>query len=238
MFSRTAFICALAAALTITLLSTMAEAHSWADCVDWRFKDSKKQSYADGAGRCHGWARRFPVNSKYKFGQLDDASPNRHYDQGPINRGNPACSDRKRGAEKGSDETRATSSNPAYGGKWGTQAVATPGQKMCVRWPAKTHAGESGLQPVFINMQKQSTKSDPSQKDLNDSKKTYITKLKYQNCNGKINGDFTPCGGCWTVPSDAKAGTYLVQWRWKLNSDEFYTSCWDLRVDGKKSSGK
>ncbi|KAG0217673.1 hypothetical protein B0O80DRAFT_421521 [Mortierella sp. GBAus27b] len=244
MVSRTAFLCALAASF-IALTGNEVTAHSWADCVDWRpmngATDSKSISFAANKGRCYGWARRFPVHSKFAFGHLDDADPNRHYDQGLLKMGNPACSDGKHGTEKGSDETIPTSKNPAYGGsKWGTQASAKPGQQMCIRWPAKNHAKENPVNNVSINFMKKPTPNkDPSQKDLLNKANIFnIPTLPYAKmCSPNKNGDFTPCGGCFNVPENITPGTYLVQWRWLLNSDEFYTSCWDLVIEGGDSKG-
>ncbi|KAF9363140.1 hypothetical protein BGX34_004798 [Mortierella sp. NVP85] len=234
MFSRTV-LCALAAAMALALLSSVTEAHSWADCVDWRFKDPKKPGWADRHGTCHAWARRYPLKEKVKFGRLDSHNPNRHYDQGDSGKIYP-CSDGRHGESPGDNETRGKPIESAYGGKYGTMATATPGQLMCVRWPAKNHARESGLKKVHINMQRKMTKEDPSQKELD---RDFITKdLAYGNCTDhkKKKEDFAPCGGCFNIREDQKPGTYLVQWRWQLNDDEFYTSCWDVRViakDGK-----
>ncbi|KAF9114726.1 hypothetical protein BGW39_003266, partial [Mortierella sp. 14UC] len=57
------------------LLTVLVEAHSWADCVDWRFNDPAKPSFSESGGKCFGWARQYPVNSGIRFGGLDSASP-------------------------------------------------------------------------------------------------------------------------------------------------------------------
>ncbi|KAG0256053.1 hypothetical protein BG011_004774 [Mortierella polycephala] len=222
---RTKFVI-LAAALAF--LVAMAEAHSWADCVDWRFKDPKKEGWSTKDGECFGWARKFPVTSKTPFGDLDSASPNRHYQQNPKDF--TSCSDGKHGREPGADETRQNPISKAYGGRYGTMASGKAGDMMCVRWPAKNHAVKNEKdRGVFISMPPSPTTSDPKQKDLDDM---VIAKLSYKNCSN-ISGDtdHTPCGGCFKIPSDRKPGTYMVQWRWELNDNEWYTSCWDLKVD-------
>ncbi|KAG0202898.1 hypothetical protein BGX31_003506, partial [Mortierella sp. GBA43] len=140
---RTTFLCALIATVTIALTNSEVEAHSWADCVDWRStNDGKPNMFAAKGGTCHGWARRYPIKPKFPFGLMDKDS--RHYNQGALSKHNPACSNTKQGDEKGQDETRPSAKNPAYGGKWQQQARAAPGQRMCVRWPAKNHAKEDG----------------------------------------------------------------------------------------------
>ncbi|KAG0248377.1 hypothetical protein DFQ27_000933, partial [Actinomortierella ambigua] len=103
------------------------------------------------------------------------------------------------------------------------------GDTMCVRWPAKNHAKETGVNGVFINMPPAPTLKDPeSQADL---MKMTIAKLPYENCTHiKGDTDFTPCGGCFEIPKDRTPGDYLIQWRWELNDNEWYTSCWDVTV--------
>ncbi|KAF9170451.1 hypothetical protein BGX21_009309 [Mortierella sp. AD011] len=224
---------ALAAALAMALLATTTEAHSWADCVDWRFNNPNKPGWTDSDGKCHGWARKFPYKSKVKFGDLDSADPNRHYQQNPKDF--TPCSDGKHGREPGADETRQNPVSKAYGGNWGAMATVTAGDQMCVRWPAKNHAVKDEKdRGVFINMPPTITTKDPSQSQL---MKMTIAKLPYKNCNNiKGDTDHTPCGGCFTIPKDRKAGTYMLQWRWELNDNEWYTSCWDVKVNAAGSS--
>ncbi|KAF9109841.1 hypothetical protein BGX27_007141 [Mortierella sp. AM989] len=219
---------ALAAAMALALLATITEAHSWADCVDWRFNNPKKPGWTDKHGKCHGWARRYPVKTKYRFGDLDSASPNRHYEQDSKLY---ACSAPGRGREDGADERRANPVSKAYGGGFRPMASVKAGDTMCVRWPSKNHASEYKVPPVFIYGPPSVTKEDPSQKQL---LKMPIAKLNYNNCN-RIRGDedHTPCGGCFKIPSNRKTGTYMIQWRWELNKGEFYTSCWDVQVKGR-----
>ncbi|KAF9119106.1 hypothetical protein BGX30_004081, partial [Mortierella sp. GBA39] len=130
------------AASLILLLTQKAEAHSYADCIDWRFKDPKNPSWSDRNGACFGYSRRFPLNSK-PFAKLDSGSPNRHYQQ---SRKNPdpnhshADSDGKRGEEPGADETMGNPISAAYNGKdkhgrnTGVQTVSTPDEELCIRW--------------------------------------------------------------------------------------------------------
>ncbi|KAF9404337.1 hypothetical protein BGZ94_004244 [Podila epigama] len=223
------------ASATLALLAAMAEAHSWADCVDWRFNDPAKESWTENGGKCFGWARQYPVNSGVSFGGLDSYSPSRHYEQNPDDF--TACSDRVHGRSRGADETRQNPISKAYGGKFGTMASVKAGQKICIRWPAKNHAVPNEKdRGVFINMPSTILNKDPTQSEFN---KVNIAKLNFKNCDHiKGNTDRTPCGGCFTVPERAP-GTYVVQWRWELNDNEFYTSCWDLAItaaDGGNST--
>ncbi|KAF9938092.1 hypothetical protein BGZ65_000474 [Modicella reniformis] len=236
MISRTA-LCALVAALALALLTVTTDAHSWVECSDWRPNNKNKPAWGEKDGKCFGYARRFPITQKVKFGGRDSRDEdkgiyNRHFDQGRGNNA-PPCSNRKNGAEKGDDETRGKKSvGDAYGGKYGPMATTSAGETMCVRWPAKTH-NDSDDHKVMINMQKTETKEDPSQKELDGLN---IAELAFSNCNGlqKDNekNDNSPCGGCFNIRKDQKPGTYMVQWQWRLN-DEMYTSCYDVKVLAK-----
>jgi hypothetical protein len=203
-----------------------AEAHSWADCIDWKFKKSGKQDWSDKGGKCTGYARRYPLNKA--FGSLDSAWPNRHYQQVHKNPSSAlACSNRKAGAEPGSDETRANPPSKAYGGKYGKMTVTSVGDTLCVRWPGKNHAAKGQKSSkVQINLSKSKNAKDISQKEL---LKNTIAQLTFSNCNSGKNEDRRPCGGCFKVPVRAK-GIYLLQWRWMLNKDEWYTSCADIQI--------
>ncbi|KAK9702423.1 hypothetical protein K7432_011248 [Basidiobolus ranarum] len=226
----------------LVLFISYIEAHSWVDCMDWRFKNAKKRSFDDNAGECRGFARRYLVKSKggkftpaRPFGSQDSASPNRHYKQAEKRPNDwPACSTGKRygrgeGEEVGADETRANPISKAYGGKWGPMTVAKAGKELCVRWPAKNHKNEP-KNIVYINMAPTPLSKDPTQKQLN---KWTIAKLNYGNCFGG-GSDRARCGGCFTIPKDRKPGDYLIQWRWMLrgsdNVPEWYTSCSDIRI--------
>ncbi|KAI1318567.1 hypothetical protein EDD11_006257 [Mortierella claussenii] len=207
-----------------------AEAHSWADCIDWKFNKKGSNDWSDKGGKCLGYARRFPLHSK-PFGKLDSADPNRHYQQSHNNPDSqPPCSNGKAGAEPGAIETRGNPVSSAYGGKWGRMTVTSVGDTLCVRWPAKNHAIESGVPKVNIYLSKVRNGKDISQRDL---LKQHIASLPYQNCNKAKNQDIRPCGGCFKVPQRA-SGTYLLQWRWMLNKNEYYTSCADVQIGKSK----
>jgi len=224
---------AIAALALFTQAPQTAEAHSWADCVDWKFKNAKDgkagqlhQDWSDKNGKCAGYARRFPLGKA--FGSLDSAYPNRHYMQ---DRKRPdsalACSNRRAGSEPGSDETRANPVSKAYGGNYGKMTVTSVGNTLCVRWPAKNHAAKNEQnREVYINLSKATNGKDISQKELNQNT---IAKLPYKNCRAGKNEDRRACGGCFKVPRRSP-GVYLLQWRWMLNKNEWYTSCADIQI--------
>ncbi|KAF9911784.1 hypothetical protein BX616_010479 [Lobosporangium transversale] len=227
MFIRTSII----ASATLALLASVAqvEAHSWADCVDWRPKDPQNPGFRDSDGECFGWARQYPMD-KTPFAALDSSSPSRHYQQDHI--ANPVpCSNRRAGVEPGADETRQDPISKAYGGKFGAQPRVKAGDTMCVRWPAKNHAAKNEREKfVRINMPLELLDKDPDQKTFSNST---IATIPFKNCHGvESNPDAAPCGGCFPIPANLQTGNYVVQWRWELNEGEFYASCWDLAVTG------
>ncbi|KAG0221801.1 hypothetical protein BGW41_006487 [Actinomortierella wolfii] len=217
---------------TLAVISTTpqtAEAHSWADCIDWKFNNPKKPEWSDKGGKCMGYARRYPLGKK--FASLDSDWPSRHYWQSMKDM--TPCSDRKHGVEKGANEQRPAKGkgwSDAYGGKYGRMTVTYVGDTLCVRWPAKNHAKESKPNPVWINLSPVANK-DISQKALNDAN---VAKLPYNNCSKSGNDDTRACGGCFKVPK-RKPGIYLLQWRWLLNKNknEWYTSCADINIQNK-----
>ncbi|KAF8920909.1 hypothetical protein BGZ58_004265, partial [Dissophora ornata] len=58
-FSFTVFVVASLAVLSS--FTPQAEAHSWADCIDWKFNNATSQDWTDNGGKCTGYARRFPL---------------------------------------------------------------------------------------------------------------------------------------------------------------------------------
>src|SRR5690606_35581455 len=92
-------ICVLLALFVLAVV----EAHSWAECFDWRFLNKNKPGWSDKDGLCYGYARRFPLG--HKFGTMD-SKPARHYQQLRGKRKDPPCADGKHGqdGDKGSNE--------------------------------------------------------------------------------------------------------------------------------------
>ncbi|KAG0334278.1 hypothetical protein BG004_000483 [Podila humilis] len=226
---------ALIATTVVLLLTQTVESHSYADCIDWRFKNPKNPSWADKNGACFGYARRFPMKSK-AFAKLDSDDPNRHYQQDQDDpMGSPACSNGEDGEEPGADERMGKPYSKAYNGKdergrkTGPMTVSKAGGRLCIRWPAKNHAVPSEKnRPVTISLSGVNPKKDPSQREFLKKK---IVELNYKNCTDKgSNTDVWPCGGCFNLPKNLKKGVYAMQWRWQLNSNEHYTSCADIQI--------
>ncbi|CAO3566873.1 unnamed protein product [Mortierella alpina] len=235
------------------LLTQSVESHSYVDCVDWRFKQAVKNpkdiSWSDKNGKCYGYARRFPVGAK-PFAKLDSYDPNRHYQQkhskDNLSLDELACSDGKVGEEPGQVETVSNPIGDAYKGKdkqgkpYGNMAVKQVGDTLCMRWPAKNHAvpseDENG---VTVGIMKYDGKKIYSQKDYLDkgsNKPVQTVKFPYKNCSDKgRDTDIWPCGACFKL--DMGVGFYSGQWRWRLNSNEWYTSCFDLQVVAKGGNG-
>ncbi|KAF9949150.1 hypothetical protein BGZ72_009009 [Mortierella alpina] len=242
-------------AIVATLLLTQSvESHSYVDCVDWRFnkisKNPKDISWSDKNGACFGYARRFPMKA-VKFAKLDSDDPNRHYQQrhtsDKLSEDELACSNGKVGEEPGADETVASPVEGAYSGKdkrgrkYGPMAEKSAGETMCMRWPAKNHAvsGEKETN-VRISIMRYDGKKVYSQKDyLNKGKNkpVQVVTAPYKNCSDRgSNTDIWPCGVCFKLDENIVPGVYSGQWRWRLNSNEWYTSCFDFRVKGGNST--
>ncbi|KAF9175678.1 hypothetical protein BGX20_002281 [Mortierella sp. AD010] len=101
------------------------------------------------------------------------------------------------------------------------------GDTLCVRWPAKNHAvSNEPNHMVQINLSKVRNRKDISQQQLLQNT---VAQLPFKNCNKGSNEDRRPCGGCFKVPARA-SGIYLLQWRWILNQNEWYTSCADIQI--------
>jgi len=239
--------------------------HSWADCVDWRFtKGRVSWASNDGqcfgwarrfpihSGFAFGDLDHTNPNRHYWQNKLPKGEPF-------------PCSDRIHGVEPGSDELRATPPSAAYGTTlWGNMSRSVvPGAQMCIRWPANNHALDEsaadspGGNRVMINFLSSQFATDPGQTEFT---KQNIASLLFGNCTdladkcpnpglkahnsdlSKLFGSsvdpdctkYIPCGGCFTVPQ-RPPGIYSVQWRWQLNTGEFYTSCWDVQVASKQS---
>ncbi|KAG0327209.1 hypothetical protein BGZ99_008190, partial [Dissophora globulifera] len=233
MVLKSSFTVLAVATLALFSYAPQAEAHSWADCIDWKFNTPSKQDWSDKGGHCVGYARRFPLGKG--FGTLDSADPNRQYQQDHKDPNSALpCSDGHHGAEHGSDETLASPPSKAYGGKYGAMTVTTVGDTLCVRWPAKNHAEKNEDNTVVqINLSKKMNGADPTQQDLIKSK---VAELPFKNCGTASTTDKRPCGGCFKVPVRA-SGIYLLQWRWMLNPGEWYTSCADIQI-GSSGAGK
>jgi hypothetical protein len=118
------------------------------------------------------------------------------------------------------------------GRKVGVQTVSHPGGQLCIRWPAKNHAvKDEKNQPVTIALSEVNPTKDPTQLQFLSN---IITNLNYKNCSDtNLNTDIWPCGGCFKLPTTLKPGNFVMQWRWKLNSNEWYTSCADIDVRAK-----
>ncbi|KAG0005487.1 hypothetical protein BGZ80_006487 [Entomortierella chlamydospora] len=218
MILKSSFAVLVVAALTVfSSYAPQAEAHSWADCIKWEFNKADSGDWSDNGGKCLGYARRFPLGKP--FGSLDDADPNRNYEQDNKDPDHALpCSDGKAGTEPGSNETLANPTSAAYGGKWGQMTITNP---------AKNHAvSNEPNHMVQINLSNVRNGKDVSQQQLLQNT---VAQLPFKNRNKGSNEDRRPCGGCFKVPARA-SGIYLLQRRWMLNQNEWYTLCADIQI--------
>jgi hypothetical protein len=232
MIFKSSFTIVLAATLAIFSHTPQAEAHSWMDCANWKPRTPNSKTNKWTNGECLGYARRYPY--KRPFASQDHGDYVRHYQQKHTSDSNRlACSDGKVGEEPGDDETRPSGSlSKAYstGNKnYGAMTSITAGSELCFRWPAKTHAGDRDGGKVAINIIKDTGKKNYKQSELNGKN---VANFNFSDCDKAKSSDSRPCGGCVTLPKNEYGpGTYLVQWRWRLNDNEWYTSCADIQIN-------
>ncbi|KAG0046951.1 hypothetical protein BGZ83_007900 [Gryganskiella cystojenkinii] len=223
MVLKTSFTMLVIATLAISSYTSQVEAHSYADCIDWKFNKAGKQDWSDQGGKCTGYARRFPLGRD--FGSLDSNWPARHYLQDGNNPNATLPCNTAVGATL--SESRANPPEKAYGGQFGRMTITSVGDTLCARWPAKNHAVPFfPHNKVQIHLSKVRNGKDITQMEL---LKNTIANLHFNNCNVGPNEDRRPCGGCFKVPPRAK-GTYLLQWRWPVDDGKGYTSCADIQI--------
>ncbi|KAG0318803.1 hypothetical protein BG000_004072 [Podila horticola] len=122
MVLKTSFTMLVVATLAVfSSYTPQAEAHSYADCIDWKFNKGGKQDWSDQGGKCAGYARRFPLGKA--FGSLDSNWPARHYLQDRNNPNAALPCNTAVGATL--SESRANPPSKAYGGQFGRMTVTS-----------------------------------------------------------------------------------------------------------------
>ncbi|KAF9311806.1 hypothetical protein BG003_007010 [Podila horticola] len=153
---------ALITASILLLLISHTEAHSYSNCIDWRF-NSKNKSWANSNGHCAGYAPHFTLGAK-----------------------NPPCSNGRSGEESGTDETMAKPWTADYNGKdkrgrkTGTYTVTKVGGNLCIRWPARNHAvpEENDLSTINFGISEVNLTEDPHRSiSINTSLLTWTTRI-------------------------------------------------------------
>lgn len=165
-------------------------------------------------GNCQGWPRCGKRQSEVAFGV--DTGLN-------FNARTCQCS-------KGQDDL-APSDRAQY----------TPGQKVCLAYPAKNHVAAECTNKfipdagVIIKRSARNSDSDvfttqyPHQNG--DHVNGQIDYKGFQNCpNFCENTDKAMCTMCFDLERDIQPGTYAFSWEWEFNPGSFYTTCWDATV--------
>eukprot|EP01117_Protostelium_nocturnum_P007322 TRINITY_DN2619_c0_g1_i4.p1 TRINITY_DN2619_c0_g1~~TRINITY_DN2619_c0_g1_i4.p1 ORF type:complete len:388 (-),score=117.31 TRINITY_DN2619_c0_g1_i4:51-1214(-) len=139
------------------------------------------------------------------------------------------------------------------------KAKYTPGQRVCLAWPAKNHKAESCTN-AFIPDTQLSLFASPANPTGDITQTQYkqnvvaaelggkhvngqIDLKGFQNCPNFCGGqgtDKASCGQCFTVPSTFAVGsTYSFQWYWIFNEGSPpYTTCWEADiVDANGNTG-
>ncbi|KAG0011900.1 hypothetical protein BGZ81_001886 [Podila clonocystis] len=169
------------------LLIAHTEAHSYADCIDWRF-NSKNKSLVDSNGHCTGCPS-LPSGCKNLY-QADSDDPNRHYQQSHNDPDNASpCSNGCSGEEPRANETMAKTWTAAYNGK---------DKRGHETGPTRSPRGISDVSPSM----------NPSH---SISTKNIIACLDYKNCTKGGSTDSWPCVGCFKIPTSVKRGHHVLQ---------------------------
>ena len=123
------------------------------------------------------------------------------------------------------------------------RAQYTPGQRVCLAYPAKNHVADATTNQYIPDLGVKIMRTQ-----MGDASDTFTT--EYQHLNGvhqdgqidykgfqncpkfAENNDKALCTMCFDLEADLAAGAYAFMWQWELNAGEFYTTCWDADVAG------
>jgi len=189
------------------LLVSVANAHSWVQCADYKVADAKNWDVS----QCKGYARNYGTAfqwANYVFG----ADVGYNY----IPTENKPCR----------DPLAADSYSTTY-----PAASYAIGQKVCLAWPAKNHVAASCTNQyipdhgVKVYRSERNSTTDPT---MSGFRKNLVADLGaasgengkgFQNCPLFCeNPDKAFCEGCFTVPK-IDPGKYTFIWVWAFNSD-------------------
>ncbi|TMW57128.1 hypothetical protein Poli38472_003053 [Pythium oligandrum] len=243
----------LAVLAAFTQWTTNVHGHSWVDCIDHSYdvvytnSDKWVLGGTNGNGVCEGYAYKFPgrgdqsIGTDYTWKLLPEQ----------IHQDAPVC-------QYHHDQADYTGWRHVVHGK--------PGDKLYLAYFSNGHivkdkAGSGTTWGVYWSGQEGVELTKPSEltkERLVDGK---LNDFDDGNCgqtfvDGDFSGgtipsgragDFKPCVGSFTIPTNAKAGTYQMVWYWTFykNADfetnfatsngaggAAYSSCFDVVVDG------
>ena len=211
--------------LTLVSLFSVANAHSWVYCSDYKIlTESDKSEY--NVNNCDGYTRcgdnsfvdvqknGFGADSNFQFSRLPNTCQCSIDSEDPQN-------------------YTMRSFAPHY----------FDNELICLAYPSKGHvADECGLSNKFIpdigttitRSSKQSVDEfDIFYKQLNGMHAQGVVDYKgYQNCPKFCEKpDRALCTMCFKLENNINPGLYSFKWTWELNPNEYYTTCWDAYVN-------
>jgi hypothetical protein len=207
-------------ALLIATMVSMSSAHSWVGCTSYAEENGR---YWD-ASKCSGYPRNYLAYTNPLFG--GDAG---------YNYQGEGC-----GQARGSKQF-----SEMYSAQY-PMAKYSPGQRVCLAWPAKNHVAETCTNQyipdggIHVFYSGPNPTSDPTQAQLNQNEILPFGNGKhvdgqidfkgFQNCPAFCeNMDKSLCTGCFTLPNLAP-GIYTFQWYWIFNPGTPYTNCFDVEI--------
>ena len=115
-----------------------------------------------------------------------------------------------------------------------------PGQTIYISHPAKNHVADTCTNQFIPSVSFKVMMSGQPDVDTFDvdlpmvgaeHTNGVIDHLGYQRCfNFCSNMDKAHCLSAWKLPTGIMEGRHSFQWRWELNSGEFFTNCFDAYI--------
>jgi hypothetical protein len=203
-------------AILLTGFYSTVTAHSWIECTDYRVTQGSDDANEWNPSLCFGRPRCGKRQMDSGFGM----------DTGFNFKSKETCQCPR------SQETYQEIPKAKY----------TPGQKICLAYPAKNHVAADCTNEyipdkgVIISRTSLNPTSDSFQEQYDHSNGGHVFGQKdykgFQNCpNFCQEKDKALCTMCFTLENDLTPGEYAFRWLWSFNSlDDVYTTCWDAIV--------
>lgn len=189
--------------------------HSWIQCTDYKINNVQDTYYYDDS-KCFGYPRGAKTQHKAGFG-VDTGFDFR-------------------------DGVRCQSLNMNSYDSTTVRAKYTPGQKVCLAYPAKNHVADVCTNP-FIPDEGVVIKRSHIQNSDNFNDVEFYEHLNGVHVKGEIdykgfqncpkfceNMDKSLCTMCFNLEDDIEPGVYTFKWTWEFNKGEFYYTCWDAEI--------
>ena len=197
----------------ISLFYHYTNSHSWLSCTNYQITDNSSNY---DINKCSGFPRDY--NQQYN----SDITRGFGYDTGYEYR-SLSCKSTK---------------NDNYNLKIATYS---PGQRVCLAYPAKNHVAEyCNNNPFIPDNGLRIIRSSKPNVDLFDREYKHengnhifgtVDYKGFQNCPKFCdNNDKALCYVCFILETDINDGIYSFKWSWEFNPNEYYTNCWDALI--------